>query len=684
MANGVDISGLDPEVQEYIRTNPEAVKRVQAQDQIPAVPEKQGFFPELFADVQGEMEQFRRRRSEALGGFRQGAVQAVKHPVLTGVGASRGILRAITDIVPEGLEKVEAGLRAPVSFAAQKAAQLFVPEEARKEFPVTLGGAFQEQLGKQRALTQRLEKTVPGTEEGAEIGVFLLSLGSSVGALSRARALKKIPKAQRAAEQVDRALTQAGQQFLSPKTRAARLAEKAAAKTEEKIDIFVPKLRAQPSVIEVIKNNPKLVENQLKQGIVEADVVVDAIKQNLTRTQEILGKAVARGDRIVRADTATKIPTDRFRAIINTGKSKLLGEPPTKTEKAAGLIIDVSGQPLARDVTVVGKRPSALSSRDLGRLSEIEKLIEAKTISPNTALLVIDKIDELLNLKNLRGVNRQISAQADRMLLDLRKAVNGKLRFKYKEFADNNDAFGTYMENAREVIVSLERSNPSQYINRVLNVRQGTDRRKLIGALDAAEKSGILDVERVSAIFMEELRAMRAAIGIREVQFRISDPAQDLVENVFKRWQKKIRSIGAAILAPVGGIAGFMGGVPSPFLGASLGFQAGGAVGGFAGLLAEERIIRGLRLADPRTMLEAAAKSRQLTVQARQLAQDAIAIRNQLGPGSDAAFLKTLSSVGVVAATKPLVELATFVAASLGPQKKVDTSKIEPIEGEIP
>lgn len=419
----------------------------------------------------------------------------------------------------------------------------------------------------------------------------------------------------------------------------AALLEKQAAKQAKKAATLTKKIVRDDSLIESILQNPDDVAKVAlgEQGAVQYTAagpkgslfndLADEIGKELLDIQKNLRIRVGEFRKIAQGNQTRIIEADDVRDALEGAKRTVRGESLLESSELSKL-----------DKLLGYLKPE--SSVNAAGVVQLEK-----KISPNEALEIVDKIDQL-NLDTLVDKGN-ISRKFANDLFGVRKTLKERVRDASemgKQWAEADDNLSKFIDNSGSLINKFTGTNKESATGNLFGKGKTPIREQLAAALDAAKAIDSKGGSRASEFF-ERLQTLRSGEALRRVELQRIDPDADKITNIIDSYERNAARLGRAIGAGAGASSG-------GFLGAIVGTEVGGSMLGMAG-----RAL-GVKVADPRRILTAASKAKTLSAEAKKLASDALTVGKSTGPEGIMAFMQTVAPF-----TPAVNELGQFIRA---------------------
>ena len=593
----------------------------------------QGLLPHLPPDVQAKLivrlgSGMKAEREAALSppapppkdsnGFLAPVRAVLEDPVASAISVGRGVERAT---FPVNLEVMDTLANFPIIRGAELAARLFVPKDQRPDLTT-----YSQLLQSQIALDNDLRVRAPGIQEGTEGGI---ALASGVDLLRRG---------------VPFILSKGASVINKFKTAQAVAAEKKARRLSQEL-----LAKGDGPVLDAILNRPEKVEALLKtHSDLNVNDLAIAAKGDLETIEKELGKRVgvfrdaAYGDKTMRLPVPEDIPN-----MLKTIRERTtLADPTRQTGKAISLSERLSA-------SAPGSR-SLLPANIQSQLEYAERASKLGVTTPNQAMIWVDALDGVINY----GAKNDVPAikNASGMLLIARGKIKDMLRQQSgqaRAWAEADDAYQGFISASDGLINKLSSDSSESLIANLFRANNTPLRNRLASALNFMEK---IDPKARGAgqAFFARRADMLAAQSITDIPNEVNRVVQQRVMNIVDRWTKRGERIGSAVGGGLGTAGGFIfgGGVP------------GGGVAGGMGLLISRHIGSeighsiGTKLSNPMRVIEAAKRSKLLSKEAKDLANDLGYISKNTGPSGMIAFLDTVGPIPAVS------ELVRFVSSA--------------------
>lgn len=509
--------------------------------------------------------------------------------------------------VPENLvENIEGTINFPIIRGAELAARLFSDEDHKADFTT-----WRQLVNDNVLYTEALRQAAPGTMEGAELGMAVASLPQ---------------------------LFKSGAKFLSkvnPKvwSEAALAGSKYYAKRVSSLSRKLLSEGKGPTV-DAILRDPEYIIELVKAGKTGTNDIALAIGEHLTGIKSGLGKKIN--------ELETKFVTDPTKRINVVDKITIDG-PNGQVELESPLeIIKNFRKSVTSDEGV-----SILDAKQEANLKKLEEIIEPKIktsstsidkgyeiitkqtqykpkdISGNNAIKGIKLIDKMINYETDFGVGG-VDGQAVQNLLQVRRTLKNQIRGNSKEWFDADEDYANFMELQHGITDKLRKSDSAEgFLSNLFGNNKQRVQTRLFEALQYGDK---IDTELGGAdAFYRRLSSINAAKKIKGVQNEVSDPIQDKVHRIVNKYSLG----GAAIGGKIFQYLGF-----DPTVGAIVGGASGAQIGA--------------KMANPMRILNAAKKSKDLSIKAKILADDLSYIHSIYGNDGVISFLDVVGPIPAV------------------------------------
>lgn len=587
------------------------------------------------------------------------------YSVLTTLGMGMNLVNKLNPYsqgrAPETMEEWTASIKFPLVRGAELAARMFVPQDQRPDL-TTYAELVKEQIG----IDTALRASVPGVQEGVELGIGIGSLGSL--ALAAKNAYQKYgPRVVR--------------------NVATMVAERKATAAQAK----VLKLRAQllregdGPIGTAILNSPEKILQKVESG---QDLNLNDIGLQL----------VADLDEI-QTKLGAKVGTYRQAALADRSQSVVV--PPELPEMLSQL---------KRNVTF-SNGESALKGKIADNIDQVERIAKLGRVTPADLVLLTDSIDEALTFGKSGQIGSNIVQKASQQLLDARRLIKetarmhnsralaeaadieraarvgkpstraiGQVRkeIAFQLWADADDNYSKFAGVHAKIAGRVKESTAEALTQNLFTKNKTQLRNDLAEALDYMAAIDPTAVGHGEAFF-DNLAQIRAAQKIQTgmlaaeaagnkmpvVPGSIDRVVQQGVTDIVQRWEKA----GEGIAGTIGGAMGYVGSTLLD-LGTSGDLVGAGAAGWalkLAGAMAGRHV--GLKMADPRRVLHAAIKSKALSLEARQLASDMVYITDKIGADGNIALLNLIGPIPAVN------ELMGFVTTKQNQTEATDNAK---------
>lgn len=550
---------------------------------------------------------------------------AVNEPVAFGKSAIKGAMRSLNpaEYLGADVDQINAAMNLPFIRGAELAARMFVPEDQRPDLTT-----YAKVVEDQKRIDGELRRLAPGVQEGVEMAMFAGGV-ANLGKLT----FKEGPKLLKEAT-----------------TRIA--AYRASRATDKTKNMALQRLKiSEGPLLEAIVNRPEEVLSLSKTNNVNMKDIAFQLHDELEKVEKNLGARVGKYRRSVETDTKTRVPVpDNIPKMINAIRSRatIQGESflPNNiekalrsSEKAAGFGVTTPAETMklidALDGVIKygneGKEYSHIIQNANYLTTRLRRSLKDMVRQHNPIAL-----EEAANIESAtrtgpRGI-REIGQQ--------RKEIAFQL------WSDADDAYRSTIDVRSDILSKLESRNFEQaesYVANLFNKNKTIQRDNLIRALNDMEKVDPTAIGHGEA-FYGRLANIKAADKIKDVKLEVNRVLQENTNEIVRYWTNQGEQFGGLML-----------GGPTTF--AALHLDKGGpvttaaaATAWMAGRLGGRNVgfKIGQMMAKPERVLEQAIKSKQLSTQARKLAQDMLYLNQNYGPKSSIAFLDLVGPIPVV------------------------------------
>lgn len=515
----------------------------------------------------------------------------IKDPAGAVLSTARGMERAFNPagLVGVDLETLEGIANFPIIRGAELAARMFVPEDQRPNLTT-----FSQVVNDQRRMDKNLRTVHPGIQEGAELGTAVYGLTQ----LARAA----LPEAGR--------LIKKGVSYIK-----AGQAEKALQNVKQ---MAIRRLKVSDGpLLDAIVDRPEQVLAKAKQSGTEIKDVAFQLQDELQKIGENLGKKVGQFREAAFKDTSTRIPVP---------------------DEIPGLIKSLRSRTTFQDESVL---PPFIEKQ----LKAAEKAAEFGVTNPNQAMVWVDALDGIIKYGDSDKVGSNVIKSANNVLMQLRGSIKSMLRNsnpKASQWAEADDAFSGFLNESAGITSRLQGDNAESLVSNLFGKNKTIMRDRLERSLDYMNRLDPTANGHGNA-FMSRLADLKAGEKVKDVTMEVNRVLQENTNEIVRYWTNLGGEAGGLA---IGGPATFSanalggGGLTAP-IGVG-GYMAGRLAGKQAGFKI------GQMMANPERVLNAAIKAKQLSTQARKLAQDMLYLNKNFGPKSSIAFLDLVGPIPVV------------------------------------
>lgn len=560
------------------------------------------------ADVKGDVGQgksFADKISEPV-------TAAIDDPRGAALASVRGIQNAWGELVPGLVEHLEATGNFPLIRGAELAARMFVDDDVEPELTT-----YKDMVAESFALTEALKKRAPGWVEGAEYGVIA---GSGLGVV---KVIKNLSR---------KGLARASIYLLSKRSKNLKKGSTALAKSLLR--------QGDGPVLDAIVHRPDKVVALLEKDATLVDDLAVELGKDIERINKKLGENVGKFRAEFKVDPTRKVDVAEVRQMLSAAKSEM------RTSGGTSLLTPKQQNRLDLiDELISGPGPE--------RTELIEGAFKSGVVPPSDALKTIDRIDEMINIKEVEAGN--ISGDAFEALVAIRRKLKEQIRGNNVDWAKADELFSGFQEDAGRILskvgtegdIKLSRES---FVNNLFG-KGKTPTRELLGKVLNYGRHVDEKLAGSGDEFFRKLANIKGAEKMQDVMVQVSDPIQDNVNRIVQFW----RNVGKGIGASAAGGAGLAAFGP---MGGYLGAPAGWVIGA----IAANSI--GKKMANPARVLAKAQKAQSLDKQARLLASDLAYVHKTFGNDGVVAMMEIVKGLP---ATNALVG---FVSGAPKEEKK--------------
>lgn len=548
---------------------------------------------------------------------------AVNDPVGATMAAVRGVEKSF---LPDSrlLSHIEGTLMFPIIRGAELAARAFVEDDVEPEL-TSYRQLVEDSVLLDETLKARGQGIMEGTEAGiaAASGIQLLKAGGKlVGSIA--------PKAMQAVKEY-----------------RAGMATKKATKLGKKL----LQLDKGP-VLDAIVDRPEEVMKLIQSDGAYVDDLAQEMGTKLSDIQENLGKNVGK----YRKNFVTD-PTKKVNVLepVQLPNGDVLDSPLTLMQSFEESITSTQGV-------------NVLDSKQQKRLETLKSLISPQNdadgvpgslIAPKDAMLALDKIDEMISIKEIQNGN--ISGAAVANLIQVRKALKSQIRGNDKAWAQADEIFSNYTEEASNLADRFSKDTRESFVSNLFGQNKNPIRERIKRTLDYADYVDT-GVTGSGDAFFRRLANIKGANSIQEVNIGLTDKSADNVNRIVQHWVKLGENTGTTLFGAIGGGGGaLISGGGGAAAGTLISQPVGKLVGGAAGLR------MGLKMANPQRVLNSAIKAKNLSADAKRLAGDLQYVHKTFGNDG---VISLMDIVGPLPATNELIK---FISSQ--PKEKKEQQK---------
>lgn len=557
-------------------------------------PKKNSFVDNLLAPIRSSFE----NPGVAAYNIAQGVKQSFNPAPLINL-VNKGNPYAVP--VAEDVEVLDAGFSFPIIRGAELTARLFLDDKDQP--PLT---TFAEVVNDHRNVSQQLSNITPGVREGTELGMAatgFYQLGS-VGLKAAKNIARNAPNV--------------------VKKIATKVADYRAAKAFEKSQNLARSIlnEGDGPILDAILRRPEKVKEIVDSaGDVSVNGLAGQLKDELETIGTELGKRVGKFRDAAFSDNKTRLKvSDDILSNLNLIKSRTMFEGKSVLPANIQKQLDMARMAANRGIT-----------------------------TPNQAMVWIDTVDDIIDYAGSGKQGSNPVKSASNTLLAIRTQLKDLVRSssgKGQQWAAADDAFSGYVNSSDGLIRRLESDSAESLVANLFSKNKTPLRNRLEASLDYMEK---IDPTARGAgnAFFEKLANLRAGEKIKSASPKnmgVDRVNQERVNQIVRTWTQRGERVGMATGAGLGSVAGLIssGGVPGGALGGGVGMAMLKSIGAEAGQAV------GMKLADPKRILDAAIKSKKLSNDATKLANDMKFLVQKFGPDASIALLDLVGPIPAV------------------------------------
>jgi len=606
--------------------------------------EAPSFTKELVKSGSNLIEKVVNNPADSVRSFATGVRNSFELPSeLPGIGKT-GIPERTQDKALGALQYISSKLEGtsffPLIQGAAAADRLFLSGANKQQFH-----SLREAMDNRIMLTDALRESNPELMEGAEIGAFV----SSLPALGKSglKLLSKIKSTPKLLGQIPKFYREIlNLRAVSAEKKAIGLAENLMKEGPGPVrDALIDRPQ---EVSKILKEEGDLL-NTKEDGSLINDLAVET-DAKLKKVHKTLSEDVAVHREKFTADPTKRVDVTKPVEVPSFDPEK----PPEILDPPQKILEDFKQSVTDPDTGQIAIKKSAQD--DLRYIEKVlsgeNRLLESGqfngTISPKGALLLLDRIDGMIDVNQLEKTGDKVLKQNMIALIKLRKSLKYQIRGDNVNWFKADEAFSNFIEDYSTFKNNFGELRGEGFVSNLLGANKTELRKqitKLVGYTDIVDKK-----TGGGEAFFNRLANIRAAQNFKKTQMQVTRPIQENANEIVRRWRGHGQNIGTA--------AGLIGGALK--LGKIDTTLVAGAIGRTLGAYALGKV--GQQMANPQRILNIAMKSKELSKDANKLASDLSFIHTHFGNDGVISFLD------VVGALPALNELEEF-SNRISPQK---------------